>query len=330
MSPEQSQGPFMSPNLQGRESFMSESLNYLGIDISEDWIDAHLLPQETKWHVLNLELEQWIEELPSDIELVVMEATGGLEKRIAPLFQKRQIPVVIANPRRTREFAKAFGALAKNDSIDARGLALFAQRVQPPVRELPDEALNEISEIMTRRRQVLDVLKAEEQRLRRVQSKTVIKDINAHIRWLEKRLSQLEGELDHLIKSNKEWREKDERMKSVPGVGPVTARMLISNLPELGRLNRREIAALVGVAPFCHESGKWRGRSFIEQGRSLVRHTMYMAAMVAMRYNKVIHDFAERLKKKGKAFKVVIVACMRKLLVMLNAMQRDKKSWQNS
>lgn len=311
---------------------MSESLQYLGIDLSKNWLDAHLLPQGETWHVStdSPELEQWIDQLPSDISLVVMEATGGLENRIAALFHQRGIPVVITNPRRIRDFARACGLLAKNDALDAYAIALFAQRIQPPVRELPDDAQIELNEVMTRRRQVLETLGSEKNRLERVRSKRVRKDILAHIKWLEKRLDQLEQDLNGLIEGNDLWREQEERMKSVPGVGPVLARMLLAYLPELGRLTRREIAALVGVAPFCHESGKWRGRSFIEKGRAGIRKTLYMAALSAMKYNRVIQSFAERLKNKGKKAKVIIVACMRKLLVMLNAMQRDQTHWQIS
>lgn len=311
---------------------MSQNSLYLGIDLSKHWLDAHLLPSGKTWRVSTRspELEPWIEGLPSDISLVVMEATGGLENRIASLLHQRHIPVVIVNPRRIRDFARSCGLLAKNDALDAYAIALFAQRIQPPVRELPDTAQIELSEIMTRRRQVLDTLAAERNRLESVHSKIVRQDLKTHIRWLEKRLTQLENELDRLIETNALWREQEERLLSVPGVGPVTARTLLAELPELGRLTRRGIASLVGVAPFCHESGTWRGRSFIEKGRAAVRRTLYMAAMVAMKHNPIIRDFADRLQKTGKAAKVIIVACMRKLLIILNAMQRDQKHWQIS
>lgn len=309
---------------------MSHTSTFLGIDLSKEWLDAHLLPHGKTWHLSTepSELEAWINDLPPDLSLVVMEATGGLETRLAALLHQRGIPVVIVNPRRIRDFARAAGLLAKNDTLDAYAIALFAQRIQPPVRELPTEMQAELSEILTRRRQVRDTLQAERNRLERAQSKTVRHDLTAHIRWLEKHLDQLELQLEDLIQSNSLWKEQEERLLSVPGVGPVTARTLLAELPELGRLTRREIAALVGVAPYCHESGKWRGRSFIEKGRSSVRHTLYMAALVAKKHNFVIRSFAERLAQKGKATKVILVACMRKLLVILNAMVRDKKLWQ--
>jgi len=246
------------------------------------------------------------------------------------LLHQRRIPVVIVNPRRIRDFARSYGLLAKNDALDAYAIALFAQRVQPPVRDLPDEAQAELDEVMTRRRQLRDALQAERNRLQRARAKTVCKDIKDHISWLEKRLDQLESQLDDLVASNDLWKEQEERLLSVPGVGPVTARTIMAELPELGRLTRRQIAALVGVAPYCHESGKWRGRSFIEKGRASVRHTLYMAALVAKKHNSLIRSFAERLAQKGKAAKVIIVACMRKLLTILNAMERDKKLWQFS
>lgn len=311
---------------------MSSTSLYLGIDLSKNWLDAHLLPEGKKWHVSTdpLELKAWIDDLPSDITLVVMEATGCLENQVASYLHERQIPVVIVNPRRIRDFARACGLLAKNDVLDAYAIALFAQRIQPPVRDLPDEAQSELNEMIARRRQVLDTLQAEKNRLQRVRTKSVRQDLKAHIRWLEKRLLFLEEELDHLVESNELWKEQEERLLSVPGVGPVTARTVLAELPELGRLTRREIAALVGVAPFCHESGKWKGRRFIEKGRSAVRHTLYMATLSAMRHNSLIRQFAQRLKSQGKAAKVVIVACMRKLLVILNAMQRDQKHWQLS
>jgi transposase len=306
---------------------MSKSL---GIDLSKQWLDAHMLPEGKTWRITTQpkELEQWVNQLPTDISLAVIEATGGLENQVASLLHQRGIPVVIVNPRRIRDFARACGLLAKNDALDAYVIALFAERVKPPVRQLPDAEQIELDELMTRRRQVLDTLQAERNRLERVQSKSVRKDLKAHIRWLEKRLKQLEDELDTLVESNEIWREKEDRLKSVPSIGPITARTILAELPELGRLTRRQIASLVGIAPFCHESGKWRGRSFIEKGRSSIRHVLYMAALVAIRHNPIIRSFAERLKKQGKASKVVIVACMRKLLVILNAMQRDQTHWQ--
>mgnify|MGYP004704129969 CR=1 FL=1 len=309
---------------------MSHTSMFLGIDLSKEWLDAYLLPQGTTWH-LSTELaglEAWVDDLPSDLSLVVLEATGGLETRVAALFHQRGIPVVIVNPRRIRDFARAYGLLAKNDALDAYAIALFAQRIQPPVRDLPTEAQAELSEILTRRRQVRDTLQAERNRLEHARAKTVRQDLADHIRWLEKRLTQLETQLEALIQSHSPWKEQEKRLLSVPGVGPVTARTLLAELPELGRLTRREIAALVGVAPYCHESGKWRGRSLIEKGRASVRHTLYMAALVAKKHNAQIRSFADRLAQKGKAFKVIMVACMRKLLVMLNAMERDQKLWQ--
>lgn len=311
---------------------MTQSTYYLGIDLSKQWLDAHLLPVNQTWHVSTQpeSLQQWIQELPAGIVLAVMEATGGLENQVAALLHQAGIPVVIMNPRRIRDFARASGLLAKTDALDAYVIALFAERMQPPVRTLPDEAQAELQEIMTRRSQVLEALQAEKNRLQRATSKTVREDLTAHIAWLKNRLLQWEDELERLIQTNELWREQEELLRSVPGVGPVLARACLADLPELGQLNRKEIAALVGVAPFCHESGKWRGRSFIQNGRASVRRILYMSALSAMKHNSVIHSFAQRLRTSGKAAKVIIVACMRKLLVILNAMLRDKKSWQFS
>lgn len=310
---------------------MSSFNSVLGIDLSQDWLDAHLLPQGQTSHLSTdpVELERWISSLPDGITLAVMEATGGLEARVAALLHERGIPVAIVNPRQIRDFARAVGLLAKNDRLDAHAIALFAQRVQPPTRALPDAQQTALRELIVRRRQLLETLVAERNRLRRATTTPVRKSLTRHVQWLERQLESLEREIEALIQSSPLWREQEERLLSVPGVGPATVRTLLAELPELGRLTRREIAALVGVAPYCHESGKWRGRSFIERGRAHVRHVLYMAALAARRWNPLIRIFAERLQQKGKAPKVVLVACMRKLLVIVNAIVRHKSYWKS-
>lgn len=308
---------------------MSNSEFYLGIDVSQDWLDAVVLPTGEKWHVStdSVELENWIRSLPQGIELVAMEATGGLEARIAAMLNEHEIPVSIVNPKRARDFARSMGMLAKNDRVDAHGLALFAQRVRPSVTILPDKQQSALRELMTRRRQLVENLKAERNRLGRATTDVVRTSLKEHIGWLEKRLSHLEKEIEQMIQDSPVWKEQEQRLRSVPGVGPVTVQALLADLPELGSLSRRQIAALVGVAPYCHQSGKTCGRTFIEGGRGRVRHVLYMAALTAQKWNPVIRDFAARLQEKGKANKVVLVACMRKLLVILNSMMKHKTDW---
>ena len=301
----------------------------LGIDMSKDWLDAHLLPQDKTWHVSTdpTALGVWIQELPDGIQLAVLEATGGLEAKVAALLSEQGIPVAIVNPRSIRDYAKGIGYLAKTDALDAYVIAHFGQNVQPPAHELPSEQQAALRELMTRRRQLLQVLTMEKNRLQQAQTRAVQSDLKKHIRWLEKRLETMEQSLEDLVHSSPIWQNRFDQLLSVPGVGKVTANTLLADLPELGKLNRKQIAALVGVAPFTRRSGKWKGQSRIERGRSKVRAVLYMAALVAKRFNPVIRDFAERLQQKGKEKKVVSTACMRKLLVILNAMVRDQNHW---
>jgi len=302
---------------------------YLGIDLSKNWLDAHLLPTNQTWHVATdaAALEAWAAALPRGLTLIVMEATGGLEIAVAALLTQHGFPVAIINPRQIRDFAKALNLLAKSDALDARVIALFAQRVQPEVRPLRNEQAQELDELLTRRRQLVEMLAAEKNRLAQARSKAVRISVTNAIDWLERQVEKRDKEIDRLIKSSPLWREREELLRSVPGVGPGTARTITSELPELGKLEHRQIAALVGVAPFVHQSGKWRGKSFCSGGRAHVRTMLYMAACSASRFNPVIREFYERLKAQGKPFKVAIVACMRKLLVMLNAMARNNKTW---
>lgn len=258
--------------------------------------------------------------------LLVVEATGGVERRIVRALAAAELPVIVVNPRQVRDFAKATGRLAKTDKIDAEILAHFGEAVRPALRAVPEPASEELRALITRRRQVTEMLTAETNRLAH-SAKAVRKRIEAHIRWLEAELDRVDSELDQSIQQSPIWREQEELLKSVPGIGPVISRTLLAELPELGKLNRKQIAALVGVAPLNWDSGTLRGRRAIWGGRSAVRAALYMAALVASRRNSTIQDFYRRLRNAGKAPKVALVACMRKLLTILNAMIKHKTHW---
>jgi transposase len=237
-----------------------------------------------------------------------------------------ELPVVVVNPRQVRDFAKATGQLAKTDSIDADVLARFAEAVRPALRPLPDAVTLELRALIARRRQILEMIGAENNRLA-MASKPVRKRIDAHIRWLEQELERADKDLDRSIQQSPIWRENEELLRSTPSIGPVTSRTLLAELPELGALDRKQISALVGLAPFNRDSGTLKGRRSIWGGRASVRKSLYMAALVATRHNSVIRDFYKRLTAKGKVFKVALVACMRKLLTILNSMIKHKTSW---
>ncbi|MBI5119040.1 IS110 family transposase, partial [Candidatus Poribacteria bacterium] len=260
------------------------------------------------------------------LNLVVMEATGGYETALAAALAAAEMPVVVVNPRQVRDFAKAIGRLAKTDRIDARVLALFAERVRPPLREMPDEALRTLAALLTRRRQLIEMLVAERNRLDHA-SPSVEKSLKQHIRWLEKRLDDVDSDLDQTIQQSPVWRAKEDLLRSVPGIGPVVSRTLLADLPELGSLNRKKIAALVGVAPLCKDSGTLRGKRMVWGGRAPVRAALFMGALIASRHNPVIRDFYKRLVDAGKPKKVALVACMRKMLTILNAMVRNNTRW---
>ena len=258
--------------------------------------------------------------------LIVLEATGGLERSVSGALGSAQLPVVVVNPRQVRDFAKALGQLAKTDSIDALVLARFAEAIRPPLRRLADEVSLELRALLARRRQLIEMMVAEKNRLSAA-SRTVRKRIEAHLRWLETELERADNDLDQAIRQSPIWREHEDLLKSVPGIGPIVSRTLLAELPELGTLHRKKIAALVGVAPLNHDSGTFRGRRGIWGGRATVRAVLYMAALVASRRNSVIRDFYKRLRDKGKAPKVALVACMRKLLTILNAVIKHKSRW---
>jgi transposase len=302
---------------------------FAGIDVSKDRFDVALLPSG---EVCSFEHEEaGIEALVRKLgefhlESVIVEATGGFERTLVAILAAASIPVIVVNPRQVRDFAKATGQLAKTDSIDAMILALFGQRVRPELRALPDEDTQALEALLVRRRQILDMLVAENNRVDLASSR-VLKDLKAHIRFLEKRLEKADAEIDAAIKNSPLWRTKDKLLQSVPGVGPVLSRTLLAELPELGRLTNKEISKLVGVAPLNRDSGRFRGTRRIWGGRASVRSVLYMAAFSATRCNPVIRAYYQRLVGAGKAHKVALVACMRKLLITLNSMARSGQNW---
>lgn len=262
--------------------------------------------------------------------LIVLEATGGYELVSVAALAAAGMPVVVVNPRQVRDFAKATGQLAKTDRVDAAVLALFAERVQPSVRVIPDDATRELEALLTRRRQLLEMRVAEQNRLGQALGRgqrQVRKSLKKHIEFLDRELAMTDSDLETMVRQSPVWRERDDVLRSVPGIGPVVARTLLAELPELGQLDRRAIAKLVGVAPINRDSGTWRGRRTIHGGRATVRTALYMAALVATRRNPVIRTFYQRLVAVGKPKKVALVACMRKLLGILNHLLRTRQKW---
>lgn len=259
--------------------------------------------------------------------LIVLEATGGLELGLTAALAGAALPVVVVNPRQVRDFARATGKLAKTDVLDAHVLARFGQAVRPPIRPLKAPQTQALQALVARRHQLIDMLMAERNRLRQAPT-PVRKDIKRHISWLEKRLQDVDGNLNAIIKASPVWQEQDRLLQSVPSVGPVLSVTLLSCLPELGRLNRKQIAALVGVAPLNRDSGQYRGRRSIWGGRANVRAVLYMSALTGIRCNPVIKAFYQRLCATGKPKKVALTACMRKLLSILNAIMKNQTPWQ--
>ena len=261
--------------------------------------------------------------------LIVVEATGGYERAVTIALADAGLPVVVVNPRHARAFAQATGQLAKTDALDAAVLAQFAARVQPAVRPVPDATTQELRDFVVRRRQVVAMLGQERNRLL-VARGAVRRDLQQHIRWLERRVREHDDDLRQLIEQSPIWRVRDQLLQSVPGIGPVVAQTLLASLPELGTLDRKQIAALVGVAPLNRDSGQWQGRRQVWGGRAPVRQVLYMAALVATRYNPVLRAFYARLRAAGKPAKVALVAVMRKLLVLLNAILAHQTPWRTS
>jgi len=302
---------------------------FVGIDVSKARLDVAVRPWGQSESVTNDEagIKSLVKRL-GEIQpaLIVLEATGGVERQLTRALVNAELPVVVINPRQVRDFAKATGQLAKTDSIDALVLARFAEAVRPALRPLPDEVTLELRGLIARRRQLTEMIVAERNRLGGA-SKTVRKRIDAHVRWLEAELQRADGDLDQSIRQSPIWQEKEDLLRSIPGIGPVISRTLLAELPELGGLNRKQIASLVGIAPLNRDSGTLRGRRAIWGGRASVRAALYMAALVASRRNSVISVFYKRLRTAGKAPKVALVACMRKLLTIINSMINHKTRW---
>lgn len=305
---------------------------YIGIDVAKAQLDIAVYPSGRVWQVSNrpagiLELVVELQALAPD--LVVLEATGGLEMALVAELAQVQLPVVVVNPRQVRDFAKALGKLAKTDTLDAGVLARFGEATKPQPRPLPDAQSQELQGLLARRRQLVEMLTAEKNRLGTAVVR-VRPQLQEHIGWLQRQLEQLNQDLGTLIRSSPVWRAKEHLLTSVPGVGPVLCTTLLGQLPELGSLDRREIAALVGVAPFNRDSGTLRGRRTVWGGRSSVRAALYMGTLVASRYNPVIRAFYQRLLESGKPKKVALTACMRKLLTILNAMLKHNSCWNSN
>jgi len=309
---------------------MSASPLFVGIDVAKAQLDIALRPTGERWTVPNDEAS--IAELVQHLQvvhptLIVLEATGGFQRTVVTALATASLPVVVVNPRQVRDFAKATGQLAKTDALDARALAHFAAAVRPQVRPLPDAHSEALRALLARRRQLVAMRTAELNRLATAPP-AVQADIEAHIAWLDERLAVLDDTLDTALRASPVWRERETLYRSVPGIGPVSARTLLLALPELGTLSRQRLAALAGVAPFNRDSGTLRGHRTIWGGRAPLRATLYMATLVAVRHNPVLKTFYERLLAAGKAKKVALVACMRKLLTILNAMAKHQTPWQ--
>lgn len=306
-----------------------ESAVYVGLDVSKAHLDVAVHPSEEAFRVSHD--EAGIAALVTRVRaltptLIVLEATGGYETAVVSAVSLAGLAVVVVNPRQVRDFARAVGRLAKTDRIDAHVLALFAARVQPTVRPLPDATQQALSALIARRRQLLEMLTAERNRLPLARG-AVRHDLRQHIRWLERRVQDTDGQLTQCLQESPVWRTREDLLRSVPGIGPITARTLIADLPELGHLSRRQIAALVGCAPFNCDSGQRRGRRTTWGGRAHIRAPLYLAALSATRCNPAIRVFYQRLRTDGKPVKVALVAAMRKLITILNAMLKHQQPW---
>ena len=342
-----------------------EHSHFVGIDVSKAHLDVHVLPTGDSFRVSHDDdgLVTLIERLrPVAPVVLVLEATGGYEVTAAATLASAGLPVAVVNPRQIRDFARATGQLAKTDTLDARVIARFAEAVRPAPRRcrmsrlgpwansspggaswwtcssrsratraprpMPDEQARALGQLIARRRQLVDMLGAEQNRRRLLHDRRLQRHVDAHIAWLEEALRRLDHDLTTLIRSTPVWRETEDLLRSVPGIGPVTACTLIADLPELGHLDRRRIAALAGLAPFARDSGAFRGRRMIAGGRAHIRRVLYMATLTAIKHNPAIRVFYLRLVAAGRPGKLALTAAMRKLLTVLNAMLRDRRPWQ--
>lgn len=302
----------------------------VGVDVSKDALDVAIRPSGVTSRRTNDQdgvaaLVQSLTAHPG--ALVVIEATGGYEHAVAASLATAGFQVAIVNPRQVREFGRATGRLAKTDAIDADLLALFGERIRPAVRPLPDEDTQALHAVITRRRQIVEMLVAEKNRLALARAKTVRRSVQLHIAWLEKQLTNVDDDMSDMVKRSPLWRAKDDLLQTVPGIGKTVSRSMLGLLPELGTLSNKQISSLVGLAPFAHDSGRHRGRRAISGGRGNVRALLYMAALASLRWNPAINAFYRRLRAAGKPHRVAITAAMRKLLITLNAMVKSSTPW---
>jgi transposase len=309
---------------------MDAPARFIGIDVSKARLDVSCRPEGLTWHQPNdlagiAALVARLRELGPT--LVVLEATGGYEIPAVAALAAAGVPAAVINPRQARDFAKATGQLAKNDRIDAAVLAHFAEAIRPGPRPLPDAEVRSLDALLTRRRQLLGMLTMEQNRLGSCTDAAVRADLQAHIAWLSERLISSEKELREAVRTSPVWREKDELLRSIKGIGPVASQTLLAALPELGALTNKQAAALAGLAPYDDDSGSWRGARHVRGGRACVRSVLYLAALSAARYNPALRAFKERRERRGKKAKVVLTAVARKLLVLANAVLRDGRPW---
>jgi transposase len=308
----------------------SEVDRFVGIDVSKAWVDVHVRPEGTAFRceVDSEGLSELVRRLkPLVPRLVAMEASGGYEAIVAGTLAEADLPVAVVNPRQIRKFADALGQLAKTDAIDARVIAHFAEAVKPPARPLPDETTVQVQELLARRRQLVVMINAEKQRFAKAENKITQRSCKAILRTLEAERERIDRAIDKIVRASPIWCGKLDLLTGVPGVGDIVARTLLAELPELGSIDRHQVAALAGVAPFSRDSGRYKGRRAVRGGRVQVRAPLYMACLVAIRHNPALRAFYTRLRHAGKSARLALVAAMRKLLTILNAMLRDRKPW---
>ena len=309
---------------------MTDPLHSIGIDVCKRFLDIHLYPTNKCWRVPNsiiglLSVRSEFPE-PEKVKRFVLESTGGYEREAALWLTQAGYGVAVINARQGRNFARAMNQQAKTDQVDAQVLALFGDKITPPVRPLASEAQQQLDDLVTRRRQLVDILTAERNRMTLLRGKAQA-NVEGHIEWLNEQIKELDGEIETQIQACEQWRHTQQLVLSVPGVGKVMASTLLSALPELGHLSHKQIAALVGVAPFNYDSGQMRGKRRVFGGRANVRQVLFMATLVAVRYNPVLKAFYNRLLERGKLKKVALVACMHKLLTILNAIVKQGQAW---
>jgi transposase len=305
-------------------------MTYVGVDVSKDRLDIHVLPEGETFAVArdSKGLAELVERMGTlGPERIAVEATGGFETVVAAALAGASLPVVVVNPAQVRHFAQALGRRAKTDPIDALMIARFVEATKPDLRELPDEATQLLADLVARRRQIIEMIVAERNREKRVAVKRIRKSIARLIAALEKELAEIDAEIDAGVRGSPAWRDKEDLLASVPGVGPITARTLIAELPELGTLDGKRIASLAGLAPFTRQSGQWKGKAMIGGGRPTVRSALFLAALSAARHNPVLKIFRDRKVAEGKPKMVALIAVARKLLTILNAILRDKQPW---